>query len=147
MLSLINLIEQQRQTLRQRTAQIDVVHIGKAVPNGRRRRATKTPPPAAWIVSPGIAVLCSKGQSAGCVVCSIGNLVFLSTSPPTAEEQIVVAGFVNSRPAPPPTAPIPRRPAGPGAAEYSAAPGSALGDALPQQLVVAQLHSSIVVKH
>jgi hypothetical protein len=115
MLSLINAIEQQRQTLRQRTAQIDVVHIGKAVPNSRRRRATKTSPGRVDCFAGHHGSCVSKGQSAATAVCSIGNLVFLSTSPPTAEEQIVVAGFVNSRPAPPPRPPSPRRPAGPGA--------------------------------
>jgi hypothetical protein len=109
MLSLINLIEQQRQALRQRTAQIDVIHICKAVPNSRRRRATKTSPGRLDCFAGHHGSCVSKGQSAATVVCSIGNLVFLSTSPPTAEEQIVVAGFVNSRPAPPPR---PHPPAG-----------------------------------
>jgi hypothetical protein len=43
-LGLINLIEQRRQVLRQRAAQIGVVHICKAVANCRRRRAMNNSP-------------------------------------------------------------------------------------------------------
>jgi hypothetical protein len=89
MLSLVNLVEQPRQAVRDRAAHAGIVHFGKAVTDCRCRWTITTTPGRLLSVAGHLLILCMKTQSMAAFVCSTRRCAFFGSNARTREQSFV----------------------------------------------------------